>query len=137
MTLFAQMLDEALAEPVGAQAATASPCDPILTAFERALEGLRAEPLQPAPRVCAAAKELGVELPCSAQDIARAFRRLAFKTHPDRPGGSHDAFLRAQALFSEALAALNEQVAAATAPPSPAARFRMPAPLVARHSVYA
>jgi curved DNA-binding protein CbpA len=37
-------------------------------------------------------------------DVKRAFRQLAFATHPDRPGGSHAAFLRAQSLLDEALA---------------------------------
>jgi hypothetical protein len=53
--------------------------------------------------------ELGVERPCSLKDITRAFRRLAFRTHPDRPGGSHESFLHAKAVFAEALAALHAQ----------------------------
>jgi hypothetical protein len=52
--------------------------------------------------------ELDVDLPCDPQTVRRAFRRLALKTHPDRPGGSHQAFLRAKATLEEALAALRE-----------------------------
>lgn len=49
------------------------------------------------------AQELGIEGVCTVDDVKRAFRRLAFATHPDRPGGSHDAFLRAKKLLDEAL----------------------------------
>jgi DnaJ domain len=54
------------------------------------------------------ATELDLELPCDAASVRRAFRRLALKTHPDRPGGSHEAFLRAKQVLEEALNALRE-----------------------------
>ncbi len=49
------------------------------------------------------AASLGVTLPCTLQDLKRAFRRMALQTHPDCPGGSHEAFLRTQAIFEDAL----------------------------------
>ncbi len=52
------------------------------------------------------ASELGVDLPCTVEDVKRAFRRRAFETHPDRRGGSHQAFLRVQGLLHEALESL-------------------------------
>lgn len=45
---------------------------------------------------------LGLEMPCTEQDVKRAYRRLAEKTHPDR-GGDREAFLRLQRQFEEAL----------------------------------
>jgi hypothetical protein len=53
------------------------------------------------------AVSLGIELPCDAATVRRAFRRLARKTHPDCAGGSHEAFLKAQEVFAEALAAVH------------------------------
>lgn len=49
------------------------------------------------------AAQLGLDTPCTLGDIKRAFRRLAFATHPDRPGGSHEAFLQAQAVLRKAV----------------------------------
>jgi len=49
---------------------------------------------------------LGVVPPCSLREVKCAFRRLALQTHPDRPGGSHDAFLEAQRVLQEAIEAL-------------------------------
>lgn len=50
------------------------------------------------------AAELGVAWPCSPEELRRAFRRRAFEAHPDRPGGSHEAFLRLQASLERAIA---------------------------------
>jgi hypothetical protein len=47
-----------------------------------------------------------LEPPYSLEEAKRAFRRLAFKTHPDRPGGSRADFLQAQASLREAIAAI-------------------------------
>ncbi len=100
MSQFADLLDEALcAEP---EAPAESPFERSLRMFEGALAALGS-----ADGFALAApwsQELGIELPCTVADVKRAFRRLAFATHPDRPGGSHAAFLRAQALLDEALA---------------------------------
>ena len=52
------------------------------------------------------AVELGVELPCDASSVRRAFRRRALQTHPDRPGGSHEAFLRSMRALDQGLSAL-------------------------------
>jgi hypothetical protein len=78
------------------------------------------------------AEELGVELPCDRNDIERAFRRLAFLVHPDRAGGSREAFLRATRLLEEGLGWLR----ARTPPQAVAARFRgVPGPAPCRFAV--
>lgn len=78
------------------------------------------------------AEELGVDLPCDRRDIERAFRRLAFRVHPDRAGGSREAFLRATRLLDEGLAWLR----AGTPPKAVAARFRgVPGPIPSRFAV--
>jgi hypothetical protein len=64
---------------------------------------LGALPVVRSARRPAWAVELDVELPCNAQAVRRAFRRRALETHPDRPGGSHDAFLRAAQALDEGL----------------------------------
>jgi hypothetical protein len=101
---FAACLEEALqSEPTG----SATPVSTLseqraLETFERLLRALP----EFAPSLVAQApwaEELGVDLPCDIDAIKRAFRRLAFRTHPDRAGGSHATFLRAQELLSEAL----------------------------------
>ena len=51
------------------------------------------------------AAALEVEYPCDVSTVRKAFRRLARTTHPDA-GGSHEAFLRVQRVFAEALAAV-------------------------------
>jgi hypothetical protein len=93
------MLDAALAGPPEPRAET--PFEQSLRVFECALASLGSvdgfTPTTPW------ARELGIDTPCTVADVKRAFRRLAFATHPDRPGGSHEAFLRAQALLDEAL----------------------------------
>jgi hypothetical protein len=106
---FAAWLEEALQiEPTGS--ATPVPRlseQPTLEAFERLVSALP----ELAPSLVAQApwaEELGVELPCDIDAAKRAFRRLAFQTHPDRPGGSHQAFLHAQKLLEEALESLSD-----------------------------
>ena len=59
---------------------------------------------------------LGVDLPRTMAEVKRAFRRMVLETHPDRPGGSHEAFLRTKALFDQACVDL----ARANAAPAPA-----------------
>lgn len=54
---------------------------------------------------------LDLRLPCTVPEVRRAFRKLAFRAHPDREGGSHGAFLRAQALLEEALVDLGRREA--------------------------
>jgi hypothetical protein len=78
------------------------------------------------------AEELGVELPCDRNDIGRAFRRLAFRVHPDRAGGSREAFLRATRRLEEGL----EWLRARTPPQAVAARFRgVPGPAPSRFAI--
>lgn len=52
------------------------------------------------PRAIAA---LGLQLPCSEEDLKRAYRRRVKKLHPDH-GGDQRRFLLLQAHFEEALA---------------------------------
>jgi hypothetical protein len=103
------MLEEALAgqdeRPVGGGFAES------VRAFEATL-GQLAEECGPVGEGARWAKALGVSWPCTAQDLKRAFRRLAFETHPDRAGGSHAAFLDAQAALQEAMASLHSAQAA-------------------------
>jgi hypothetical protein len=56
--------------------------------------------------------DLGTGVPASPEALRRAFRRMALATHPDRPGGSHEAFLRTMRLYDEAA----ERLALASAP---------------------
>jgi hypothetical protein len=101
---FAAWLEEALqSKPTGPATPVSSLSEqPTLEAFERLLSAL---PEVAPSRVAQApwAEALGVELPCDVDTIRRAFRRLAFRTHPDRVGGSHEAFLQAKELLEEAL----------------------------------
>ncbi len=99
MTRFADLLDAALEAPT--EPRQEAPFEHSLRVFECALATF-------ADADCAAptsawARELGIEGACTVDDVKRAFRRLAFATHPDRPGGSHEAFLRAKALLDDAL----------------------------------
>jgi hypothetical protein len=43
------------------------------------------------------------DLPRTRDALRRAFRQRAKETHPDCPGGSHDAFLEMKARFDAAL----------------------------------
>jgi hypothetical protein len=52
------------------------------------------------------ARVLRVTAACSERELRAAFRRRAFQTHPDRPGGSPAAFLEAQRALAEGLAAV-------------------------------
>jgi curved DNA-binding protein CbpA len=45
---------------------------------------------------------LGLRPGSTADEVRRAFRRLAFERHPDR-GGSHEAFLELQDAYYHAL----------------------------------
>ena len=46
---------------------------------------------------------LSLDLSCTLDDVKRSFRKLALETHPDRPGGSHAAFMRARDAFEQAV----------------------------------
>jgi hypothetical protein len=126
---FAEVLQEAFAEVTVAPGQSAS-----ANARGRAAD---IDPSTAAPTFVADlrkpswAEELGVELPCDRHDIERAFRRLAFRVHPDRPGGSREAFLRATRLLDEGLAWLR----AGTPPQAVAARFRGAGPAPCRFAV--
>lgn len=47
-------------------------------------------------------KVLGLELPCTEEDVMVAYRERAKEQHPDR-GGDLDQFLRLQKYFEQAL----------------------------------
>jgi hypothetical protein len=51
-------------------------------------------PHRPVRGVASAENILGVRFPYTVADIKSAFRRKALDAHPDRPGGSTEAFLR-------------------------------------------
>jgi len=130
VSTFAEALQSALQEDIPG-AVDAPDFRDAVERLERALAGWSHPRASLGPRP-AWSEELGVDLPCDRQDIVRAFRRLAFRTHPDRAGGSHEAFLRAQRLLEEALTWLRE-----TAPRTLAARFHQAPPPAAARSVYA
>jgi len=104
---FAQILHTLMQASTPAPAQR-KPCDDALRMFEDAIGRGRLD-----DRVVkkdhageAWVEVLGLTLPCSVADIKRAFRRLALATHPDREGGSHEAFLAAQAALRSALEAV-------------------------------
>ncbi len=110
---FAQHLQAAMQRPPSPPRST--PWVDALADFENAIagwHGLRRPTEQDAHWVSA----LGLSLPCTIEDVKRAFRRLAFQTHPDRPGGSHEAFLEAQALLREAVEAIEKDLVQPQAP---------------------
>ncbi len=128
---FAQALQQAFAEVtvVGAEAPSAKADAGSSVDVDISGAGVSFAADRPAP---AWAVELGVRLPCDRRDIEKAFRRLASRVHPDRPGGSHEAFLRAKGLLEEGLAWLR----ATTPPEAVAARFRgVPGPAPSRFAV--
>ena len=67
---------------------------------------------------------LGVPRDASADEIRAAYRRLAKRAHPDRPGGDAAAFARLQSAYEAALAPR-----AAHAPPDRAAATRAAGPV--------
>jgi len=97
------MADEQLAKPYlrvalaanYRQAARPSMCD-VATDMHRAEFRLRS--------LDSCFGVLGVEPSCTVEDIRRAFRKKALGVHPDRPGGSHRAFLDLQRAEQRALA---------------------------------
>lgn len=60
------------------------------------------------------ARVLHVAEACSERELRAAFRRRAFETHPDRPGGSPAAFLEAQRALTEGLVAVAQQASRRT-----------------------
>lgn len=52
-------------------------------------------------------RSLGLQMPCSEDDVKRAYRRLAEELHPDR-GGDRQKFMLLQSQFEEALQFLRE-----------------------------
>jgi hypothetical protein len=53
---------------------------------------------------------LGVQLPCSKEELQKAYRHKVKQLHPDR-GGDRKRFMRLQAVFEEALEILTRQAA--------------------------
>lgn len=97
MATFEHHLQEALAEQDrhAPGARTAGPG----RSLEEELRALTLGPRRPRW-----AAELDVDPSCGVDGLRRAFRRRALETHPDRPGGSHEAFLRCQRALEEGLA---------------------------------
>ncbi len=52
------------------------------------------------------AMTIGVRFPCTEIELKRSFRQRAFETHPDRPGGSHEAFLDVSRALEEGVKAI-------------------------------
>jgi hypothetical protein len=52
------------------------------------------------------AMTIGVHFPCTEIELKRSFRQRAFETHPDRPGGSHEAFLDVSRALEEGVRAI-------------------------------
>lgn len=102
MASFAEVLESVLEETAPTPAAVGG--------FERVLASFTDRVAEAAARFSTAPSEpegvrdlvLGVDVPRTMAELRWAFRRMALQTHPDRPGGSHEAFLRTQALFEEA-----------------------------------
>lgn len=46
---------------------------------------------------------LKLRWPCSRTELTRAYRRRVLETHPDRPGGSHEAFIAVRSAYETAL----------------------------------
>lgn len=55
-------------------------------------------------------RSLGLELPCTEEDIKQAYRRLADEVHPDR-GGDRHRFMVLRRQFEEALCFLRDDEA--------------------------
>ncbi len=114
MSPFGEILASLLEAPEAPAQHAARPSlfDDAVRRFEREIARLGSTSLRadeaPGP---AWAIALDVRLPCTVQELRRAFRKLAFRTHPDRAGGSHEAFLRTQALLAEALVDLGRREA--------------------------
>lgn len=106
MTPFEQVFRRALEED---ERPAPTPFGDAVRAFEaRVAAASMSVPVRARP---AWAVELGVEVGCTADELRRAFRRRALETHPDRPTGSHEAFLRTRAAYDRALAWLEGRAA--------------------------
>ena len=55
----------------------------------------------------ASLRSMGLEMPCSEQEVKRAYRVLAERLHPDR-GGDRQKFLELQRHFEEAMEFVRE-----------------------------
>jgi hypothetical protein len=69
------------------------------------------------------ARVLGVRVDCDEEQVRQAYRRRAFETHPDRPGGSHEAFLAVRRAHEEAVAVLATAAAPSAAEVGSGARY--------------
>ncbi len=61
----------------------------------------------------------GLRMPCTEDDLKRAYRKRVKKLHPDR-GGDQKKFLRLQQQFEEALNILRQQAFLRSGPPNTA-----------------
>ena len=44
-------------------------------------------------------EDLGIERSATSSDIKKAYKALAASTHPDKPGGEHEAFIKVQTAY--------------------------------------
>jgi hypothetical protein len=112
MTRFSELLEEEYLRQESAARNATSFAESLRALSDHVIHGA----LESATPGAEDAFVLGVGTPRDLYELKRAFRRMALETHPDRPGGSHAAFLRTQALFEEALLGL-AQLPSSCAPP--------------------
>jgi hypothetical protein len=96
---------------------------PTMGAFEATLQ--RMEDGLSAAKLRDPSLALAGDLPSTRDALRRAFRQRAKETHPDCPGGSHDAFLEMKARFDAALGEMER------ATPLPVRRWSPSPPVVA------
>jgi len=110
MTSFRELLDEELSrqqrDEGGADASAAAQGEGRVSTEDRYRAMIASETALTAERADWE-RTLGLTFPCTHEEVRRSFKRRALDTHPDRPGGSHEAFLAVRAARDEALSALD------------------------------
>ncbi len=112
---FAEILAEKLEQQAGSspdgeptRSAWQAPWRTVSVAWRsQEFSGAMPRPERPAPCL----EQLGLSARCSLDDVRRAFRRQALHTHPDRRGGSHQAFVALQRAYDQAVALLELEAA--------------------------
>ncbi len=100
---FAEELEQAIASSTDELEATPAPARPIV---DDAISAMLATATAFEVVAPSWAMTIGVPFPCTETELKRSFRKRAFETHPDRPGGSHEAFLSVSRALDEGVKAL-------------------------------